>query len=43
MSTPVAILVYATLVLIGLVGLSAAFVAASGWVVRHTEDPDAHH
>jgi hypothetical protein len=43
MSTFMAISVYATLVLIGLIGVSAAFVAAAGWVVRHTDDPDAHH
>ena len=41
MSTFVAIMVYATAVLIGLVGLSAAFVLAAGWVVRHTDQPDA--
>lgn len=43
MSTFVAIMVYATAVLIGLVVLSAAFVLAAGWVVRHTDQPDAGH
>lgn len=37
------IMIYATAVLGGLVALSGAFVLAAGWVVRHTDEPDAGH
>ncbi len=43
MSTFVSIMVYATFVLVGLVALSAAFILAAGWIVRHTDQPDAGH
>lgn len=43
MSTFVAIMVYATAVLIGLVALSGAFLLAAGWVVRHTDEPESAH
>ena len=42
-STFVSIMVYATAVLVGLVALSGAFLLAAGWVVRHTDEPDAGH
>jgi len=42
-STFAAIMIYSTAVLVGLVGLSAALVLAAGWLVRHTDQPDAGH
>jgi len=42
-STFVAIMTYATAVLIGLSVLSAVFVLAADWVVRHTDQPDPGH
>lgn len=42
MSTFAAIMIYGTGVLVALVAVSGAFVAAATWVVRHTDQNDAH-
>jgi hypothetical protein len=42
-STFVSIMIYATAVLAGLVAVSAAFIFAAHWLVRHTDQPDAGH
>jgi hypothetical protein len=42
-STFVSIMIYAGAVLAGLTALSAAFVIAAGWLVRHTDQPDPGH
>jgi len=42
-STFISIMVYSAAVLVGLVGLSAAFIFVTGWLVRHTDQPDAGH
>lgn len=43
MSTFVSISIYAVLVMIGLTAFSAAMVGIGGWLVKHTDDADAHH
>jgi hypothetical protein len=42
-STFVSIMIYATAVLGGLLGLSVAFILAADWLVRHTDQPDPGH
>ena len=43
MSTFVSISIYASLVLVGLVAFSAAMIGLGGWLVKNTDDADAHH
>lgn len=43
MSTFLSIGMYAVLVLAGLILFSGAMVVLGGWLVKHTDDPDAHH
>lgn len=43
MSTFVSISIYAVLVMIGLTVFSAAMVGLGGWLVKNTDDADAHH
>ena len=41
MSTFISIMVYAALVLTGLVALAAGFIALARWMITHTHDADA--
>ena len=43
MSTFVAISIYATLILVGLIAFSGAMIGLGGWLVANTEDADAQH
>ncbi len=41
MSTFISIMLYATLVLTGLVAVSVGFILLGRWIVTNTHDPDA--